>query len=64
MTQERKLKWDTGKERMEVLQETRTSYDLAGKPKEIEFYDQVGKAYEMQSYSRFNLQWMVADHNC
>ena len=53
LTRERILKWDKDKERMNVLQDVRTTYDLGGKAKEIKFYDQSGWAYtETRAYAR------------
>ena len=40
-------------ERMNVLQDKRTTYDLGGNPTEIVFYDNVGKAFkETRTYAR------------
>ena len=55
MTRERVLKRveESGVERMNVLEEKRTTYDLGNNPTEVKFYDNVGWAYtETRSYAR------------
>jgi len=53
MTRERIMQWDNTNEKMVVLQDKRTTYDLGGNPTEIRFYDNAGWAYtETRTYAR------------
>ena len=53
MTRERIMQWDNTNEKMVVMQDKRTTYDLGGNPTEIKFYDNAGWAYtETRTYAR------------
>jgi len=53
MTRERIMSWDNTNEKMVVMQDKRTTYDLGGNPTEIKFYDNAGWAYtETRTYAR------------
>jgi len=53
LVKERILKYNQATGRMEILQDTRTTYDLGGNPTEIQFYDEHGWAYtETRSYAK------------
>ena len=53
MTRERIMQWDNTNEKMTVMQDKRTTYDLGGNPTEIKFYDNDGWAYtETRTYAR------------
>jgi len=53
MSRERIMSWDNTNEKMVVMQDKRTTYDLGGNPVEIQFYDNAGWAYtETRTYAR------------